>query len=152
MKMRFEILKKKEDEMLGTVQDVEELYRTADKRAKKTALKYAELQHKQKQLYHRLLLVMSKIEVMRNKNQPISQGETRCLYISICTRHIGAYTNTSFFFSLPSFRLKACFDRIIAQMTDPERELQKVKIKLVSNRDEYNIVIMITMAIVIFFF
>lgn len=103
MKMRFEILKKKEDEMLGTVQDVEELYRTADKRAKKTALKYAELQHKQKQLYHRLLLVMSKIEVMRNKNQPISQGETR---------------------------LKACFDRIIAQMTDPERELQKVKIKL----------------------
>ena len=68
MKMRFEDLKKTEDDMFVQVKDIEELYLKADKRVKKTALKHAELQQKQKSLYQRLLLVMSKIEVMRNED------------------------------------------------------------------------------------
>jgi hypothetical protein len=98
MKRRFEKFKTKEKDMSDTFRDVVEVYQTVDKRVKRTALKHAELQHKQKHLYHRLLLVMSKIEVMRNKNQPISQGETRCVCIPFPFKHLSSNTNANIFF------------------------------------------------------
>jgi len=77
LKARFDALKKEEQEMADHVKDIDDLYRMVDKRTKKTALRYSTLQLKQKDLYQKLLLIMSKIEVMRNRNQPMTQDELR---------------------------------------------------------------------------